>query len=590
MKELLFKIWDRLLLYIFVLALSIWLFGQYVTFESRREAELLQSEIDLVSYRLNTKLAMEGDLLIEKAKKLSEISGSENEDTLRQILAESFGNEYYTYSLHIKPDKIINGTDQVSPYDLEATGFKRYGDKFYYSMPYMDEEGKQLLMTIYLPLEMKEGQKALLYRSVDIGPLMRSLIRLNSQYGGIGLLLNDDRQVINFSSAIKVSSESISKIQKLLGNRVEIGQMTQRKSEKVLIIRVLGTSNWYFAYYQDQMKTIEAIKGRGIVLLLSYFVLLIFIVREGLKSLRLERRMNEIDMQEDSNGEHYGQILDCLKYQTSQIERIKDTPYSGPLVEYLTTLNMHIIAERSVTDYLMPSVLFTKWALAYRKEERKVNIEESSETSKWLITPSILNLGIDLILTLAELDGEGGMQIKCDSENRLVIFSFYGNLIKKIPSLMETLTHRQGFINSGDLPMVNLTTLANKIILAENDGYSLMPKVYMASEKSHPLPIEVYFLETSDEKNIVLKFYLEHLGISYKAYYEWQDTLDNKVIFVSDKFLRQIIWSENETLTKQNCVIVFGDQAIEVNDRWHNINRPYSLEKIVYALQAYPSH
>lgn len=588
MKDKIRQYWDKLIFIGIVTAIASWMISDYSRQEALQNQQALALELDLIGSRMSQLVTVNKALIeVTGAKLEASMILPENEVNLRRLLKPTIDRQTYHYSLYLAPDRIVNGSEWIDPQTLIKEGQKKYGELIYFGAPYFDGERKMLFFPIYTVLsDKKVGQQGILYTAIDASSLIRDFTRMDSQDGGQGFLVDHTGKAINLSlGSTNMTPETALLHQLMTENRLGKQGQINFFNHQVLVRPVVST-DWKLVYIERQKGLFEQRSSHVVLMGALVLIMLLIVISDAKRLLKLEKHSNEaanahIKPETVALKQPY---YDWLLREASQLKSLNTSPYADEIRRYKVNHCLELLGSPERQPATLSSKTFIKWIQKHvETSSSKLQIEAYSDGLETEMTPAMVQAGIELTNFLIESGLRGSIQIKGDSEDQLLVFSLYGEISKAAFEAGMLQNDLVTYDSAKDEAQISV--VGNRVIIsADNRRLSTYVSTQTAKEE-RDFPTQVYIYESETEQNAILKFYLDHLKVSFETVDSLKTVPPQSIVMVTESIYLSLTELDSLAYELPYLFVVCGDLETISSEEVITVSRPYALEKLEYALQ-----
>lgn len=588
MKDLIRRYGDKLIFLLITVFILGWMVMDFTQKEMLEKQLDLDGEMDLISAHINQLVESNRVILEVASSKIDkDVLAEARENELRQLLTFTLDRVTYNFGLYLKPDRIINGFDQINPTELIKQGEKKYGEVVYFGDPYFDGERKKLIMPIYMTLNSKKtGLEGIIYTQIDAGTLISDFTRMHSKMEGQSFLVNNQGKAINLSLGKSSMTAEASLMSQLIAEDQLSSPMRLVRGDYQVISRSINSTGWKLVYIEERLSFFNSEYLNLVVMFVIILGIVLMLILDALKLLNRDktelpkqRELENIEKQEETSASFI-----WLKNESNQVKRLRLTTYSEEVLHFKIQYCLDLLGDVSTEDYAFSSKKFLNWSQRhFEAQYAKIQIEEYSGNLEMGMTPDLVQVAIDLVYCLADSGLKGSVQFKSDPENQMLLFSLFGDISKIVGNLSNFKKRIE--VYDGSDRHIGFAEIGNRIILSVNSGKKVIKAEVKSTWTPSDLPQKVYFYENIAEQNAILKYYLDHIKVPYETINSLKTVPLHSVVMMTESIYNGLIEVNSIGFEMPYHFIVCGNQENINSDDVIVVSRPYAIEKLEYALK-----
>lgn len=588
MKEMMKRHGDKLLFLLIAVLILGWMLIDFTQKETLEKQMNLDGEMDLISAHMN-QLVESNRMILEVASSrlVKDVLAVDRENDLRQLLTFTVDRVTYNFGLYLKPDRIINGFDQINPSELINQGEKKYGEVVYFGEPFFDGERKKLIMPIYMTLNDKKiGTEGIIYTQIDAGNLISDFNRMDSKMEGQSFLVNNQGKAINLSLGKSLMTAEASLMNQLIAEDKLSSPMRLISGDYQVISRSINSTGWKMVYIEEKSSFFNSEYMNLVVMFALIIGIVLIHLLDTLKLINRDKTElpKEKLLEHTEKHEETSPSFVWLKNESNQVKKLRLTNYSDEVLQFKIQYCLDLLGDMPTEDYTFSSKKFLKWSQRHFEAQfARLQIEEYSGNLEMGMTADLVQAAIDLVYCLADSGLRGSVQFKSDPENQMLLFSLFGD-ISKVVGKMSTFKN-QIEIYEGSDRYIRFAEIGNRIILSVSSGKKAVKAEIKSSLSESDLPQLVYFYENEAEQNAILKYYLDHIKMPYETINSLKAVPMHSVVMMTESIYNGLIEVNSIGFEMPYRFIVCGNQENITSDDVIVVSRPYAIEKLEYALK-----
>lgn len=583
------------LLALFCLTLvMLWLFMTYSKQDRQMEAERAQLELSNLTNVLSLHMDREIGFLELTAEKLNrQLMNKSSENDLRAQLKYVINRQAYQYGVFISPDRVINGTELISPSMLMDSGKKRYGDRVFWSTPIVNYEKMSAMIPIYQPLsEPRLGVSGVLFREVSVDYLVEKAYKLSAERKGIVFLISDEKQVIQLLPPDSDSSKLVASSLESYLTSILNQSFRMEDDKKFIFSERIGSSHWNLVYIEPYRASIQMIYLLAGILIIPIILMLVVIITADKKYKVLNLELKNLRLNEEmQKAKSEDLILDTIKAEAYQIDwlRSQDRQYSHNIMVYKLEVLLAKLLEKNDYSRTLSLKELVQWVSGINETVGIIRIECGAGSERLHLNSAMVFEFVFLFEILLSCEGLRQIEISPDVMNQLLVISLYGDQIFNTSSL-------ENLLNEKTLDTykrkVQRSFIGNRIVYKLETHKPVVEKPSVKSTVDQVLPSSVAIYSPDYEGHAIIKFYLDYMGLKYSTINDLKSLADVDVVLASSRAMKQIVEAKSLGMPILSRLVLCKDDSeddimLEASCDWI-IHRPYSLDKIqqiLYSVQ-----
>lgn len=585
---------EKLLALICLTIVMIWLFITYTKQDSQMQAERAQLEMSNLTNVLELQMDREIGFLELTAEKLNrQLMDKNKESELRAQLKYVINRQAYQYGIFISPDRVINGTELISPSSLMNTGKKRYGDRIFWSSPIVNFEKMSAIIPIYQPLsEPRLGVNGILFREVSVDYLVANASKLSEERKGITFLISDDKQVVQLLSPTAEMTKVVASILErhltfILNQsyRVEDGQ-------GFIFSERIGGSHWHLVYIEPYHASVQMLCLLAGILLIPILLMAVVILTADKKYKHLNIELVNMKNKDESQRVKAEELLmETLKAEAYQIDwlRSQERQHSHNVMVYKLEVLLAKLLEKNDYSRSLSLKELVQWLNGISKEQGTVRIDCGTGSERLHLNSAMVYEFVSLFEVLLSQESLKQIEISPDVMNQLLVITLYGDQILNANFIEAILNEKSLDVNKGK---IQRSFIGNRIVYKLEAHKPVAEKSQVKPMEEQVLPSSVVIYSPDYEGHAIIKFYLDYIGLKYTTTSDIKSLQDVEVILASSKAMKQLVEAKALGLPISSKLVLCKDDSeddimLEASCDWI-IHRPYSLDKIqqiLYSVQ-----
>lgn len=579
---------DKIIVMLTVGLILSWLLVDAQKYVVSNQLLINQANIDRIVNKFELNMRSESGMIQRVKQSVEQERLDTSSARLQKALNYVVNRTAYTYGLWIKPDVVINSSEYVSPQSLETEGDKAIGDDVYWGDIFLDQEKDTLNVPIFMKIQSGlNGKEAVLYRAVDNSEILRDLRKLSISKGGKGFLINRDRKIIQLQNNDAQTIKDMGRIIDKNLNGIFNAPFDVYTENYLVSSRPIAGSTWYFIYFQNLNKNWIAFISKLGVLGFSMILLAYFLWKDHQKISLVHQEALALKLRYDEKEkERAHDINPWLSREAEQILLLRKMEDAKWLVEFKLNSALRALSgeETEIRDvYLLDMIHLLNQYL--KMIMSSVRVEVPNDAKQLALSESLVSEFINLAVVIGNINEIQHVICRVDKEEMNITFTFLSDdlsIIDQVTQNMPEIVFQRNVKNEFEKHVVG-----NKLIY--HYGKAQETKEAMEIYKAGELPERVYMLMPSQDQNTVIRIYCERLDVEVVEIEQIERVPEKEILLIGIQTYSKIEEMTSLGIKLPKHIILYGDEydseLMALAKHYGNIQRPYSLEKVEYALR-----